>query len=156
MAKPVEIKSATAPQTDNIIANPAGVRFTGNGVVQFRNYLSEQVTLKFYSLDAKGTGIPIPDFCQGEMSGPLDDQLVITATNNPSPKIKLCDIDQVGEFAYTVEAANHNPLDPVIIIDPQHQANVSGGSTVLFAGLLLVGAAALTYYLGYARGKASS
>lgn len=80
--------------------------------IKFHNNLDDNVdaTIRFYPLDSKGVG-EIGGFCT-EMNGTT---LLVPGQGEPTE----CTTDAVGNFAYEIVAASgHEPLDPVIIIDP--------------------------------------
>lgn len=80
--------------------------------IKFHNNLDGNVdaTIRFFPLDSKGVG-EIGGFCT-EMTGTT---LPVPGTGAPA----VCTTDAVGNFAYEIVAASgHEPLDPVIIIDP--------------------------------------
>lgn len=90
--------------------------------IKFHNNLdgNAEATIRFYPLDSKGDG-EIGGFCT-EMSG-----LTLSVPGTGTPV--TCTTDTEGDFAYEIEASpSHQPLDPVIIIDPSFssQWQISG------------------------------
>jgi hypothetical protein len=71
--------------------------------------------ITFHPMNDKGGAI-IEDFCMKKNGDVIEgEQLKVPASG------KACFPTTTGEFAYTVKAADHQDLDPVLIIEPQFQ-----------------------------------
>lgn len=69
-----------------------------------------EAKVKFFELADKN-GVEIEEFCDGASGAVLT--LAADSTTQCKP-------NYLGDFEYSVTATNHEPLDPVIIIEPQH------------------------------------
>lgn len=99
-----------------IIADPPNIVLPNDSwKIRFKNQLDGGVDaeVRFFEADDKG-GYVISDFCDG-----MTDPDVLTV---PGSDKEICEPDDAGDFAYTVQAAGHEELDPIIIIKPDAPA----------------------------------
>ena len=114
MAKNVKISTVACDGKNCIQVNRHLVRVHKKEVIKFKNELSVDANIQFFDADDKINGTPLPDFC-GAGSGTT---LVVKPFGTTKKKKNCKMTEDAGDFAYTIKAANHIDLDPIIIIEP--------------------------------------
>ena len=112
----VQVKLQTGDcQSPPIEVDAQVVRLREGSDLRINNQLDGHVdaTVQFFYIDSKG-GAPIGGFCN-DMAG---SDLVVPGRGGPV----TCEPTLSGLYAYTVEAENHQILDPVLIIESGAQA----------------------------------
>lgn len=145
MAKNIKITSKDCGDVSCIQVNKHLVRIAKNGKIKFHNKLDgdAQAELKFFDEDEKGL-TPLNDFCNGN-AGP-----VLLIDNGDIASCVLT--EDVGDYAFTVSAADHLGLDPIIIIEPK--AFSFSSAAVLGVALIIVALAG--FIAGRGRGMKTS
>ena len=122
------------------------IKLNADETIEFQNKLDGDpvANIQFYPLNHKEPGYAISGFCDGE-SG---DTFQVPGTGNGK---RDCKVTESGQFAYSIDAVSHKPLDPVIIIEP----NVSIFAFVVTAGVAALIAVSAAYAYGRKQGKKS-
>lgn len=151
MAKNITISTVACDGKDCIKVDKHLVRVHKQEVIKFKNDMSADANIQFFDADDKGSATPLSDFCDG-ISGTT---LVVKPFSPPNDKKKECKMtEDVGDFAYTITAANHIDLDPIIIIEPSMTQSYglaqsqSGAVSPILCIIIPVVAALIAFWLG--------